>query len=89
MSSGEFERMLRALLPCAGVSALTLTEWPQPREALASLIDSAIVLAQGRDARLAQIDLPYALYPEFGRAFRGVPVVDCGDCGVLRLTFEG
>jgi hypothetical protein len=71
------------------VSALTLTEWPQRREALACLIDSAIVLAQGRDARLAQIDLPRALYPEFGRMFRGVPVTDCGASDVLRLTFEG
>jgi hypothetical protein len=89
MSSGELERMLRALLPCAGVSALTLTEWPQRREALASLIDSAIALAHSRDARLSQIDLPRALYPEFGGAFCGVPVADCGARDVLRLTFKG
>ena len=61
----------------------------EEREALAPLIDSAIACARGRHARLTQIDLPRALFPEFGGVFRGVPVGDCGAASVLRLTFEG
>lgn len=88
MSLPEFERMLSAMLPCDGATAVTLTELPERREALASMLERAIGCAQNRSATLIQIDLPRSLYPEMGATFRSVPVTDCGDAGVVRLMFE-
>jgi ABC-type proline/glycine betaine transport system permease subunit len=88
MSLPELERMLSAMLPCAGATAVTLTQLPERREALAGILDKAIGCAQNRRARLARIDLPRSEYPEMGATFRSVPVADSGDAGVLRLIFE-
>ena len=88
MSLPEFERMLSAMLPCDGATAVTLTELPDRRETLAGMLERAIGCAQNRSARLIRIDLPNSLYPEMGASFGAVPVADCGDAGVVRLMFE-
>lgn len=88
MSLPEFERMLSAMLPCDGATALTLTELPERREALAGMLERAIGCAQNRSARLIRIDLPKSLYPEMGACFGSVPVADRGNAGLVRLLFE-
>lgn len=48
MSLPEFERMLSAMLPCDGATAVTLTELPDRRETLAGMLEGAIGCAQKR-----------------------------------------
>ena len=88
MSLPEFERMLSAMLPCAGATGVTRTQLPERREALADMLNKAIGCAQNRRARLTRIYLPRSEYPEMGATFRSVPVAESGDVGVLRLMFE-
>ena len=86
MSHVEFERMLAALLPSPGTTALTLTELPEGDEQLARMLESAIRLGEKQSSRLCEIHLPAGRMPAIGAFFRDVPVEDGGD--VLRLVFE-
>lgn len=88
MSLPEFERMLSAMLPCDGATAVTLTQLPQSGDTLAGMLERAIGCARNRSARLIRIDLPRSLFPEMGETFSDVPVADCGNAGVVRLMFE-
>lgn len=85
MSHVEFERMLAALLPSPGVTALTLTEFPEGDDQLMRLLESAFEVGQKQSSRLEEIHLPTGRMAATGAFFREVPVEDGGD--VLRLVF--
>ncbi len=85
MSHVEFERMLAALLPCPGMTALTLTEFPEGDDQLMRLLESAFVLSEKQSSRLEEIHLPTRRMAATGAFFREIPVEDGGD--VLRLVF--
>ena len=85
MSHVEFERMLAAMLPCPGVTALTLTEFPDGDDQLTRMLESAIRLGEKQSTRLAEIHLPTGRMTATGSSFRDIPVEDGGD--VLRLVF--
>lgn len=86
MSHLEFEKMLAALLPSPGKTALTLTEVPEGDDQLARMLESAIRLGEKQSSRLCEIHLPKGRMTATGSFFRDVPVEDGGD--VLRLVFE-
>jgi len=86
MSHLEFERMLAALLPCPGKTALTLTEVPEGDDQLARMLESAIRLGERQSSRLAEIHLPTGRMSATGSSFRDIPVEDGGE--VMRLVFE-
>ena len=86
MSNLEFERMLSALLPSPGKTAVTLTDVPPGDEQLARILESAIRLGERQSSPLAEIHLPTGRMAATGAFFRDVPVEDGGD--VLRLVFE-
>jgi hypothetical protein len=85
MSHFEFERMLAALLPSPGRTALTLTDFPEGDEQLQRMLESAIRLGEKQSSRLAEIHLPTGRMAATGSSFRDIPVEDGGD--VLRLVF--
>jgi hypothetical protein len=85
MSHVEFERMLAALLPSPGTTALTLTEFPEGDEQLQRMLESAIRLGAKQSSRLAEIHLPTGRLAATGSSFQNIPVEDGGD--VLRLVF--
>lgn len=85
MSQLEFEKMLAALLPSPGQTALTLTEIPEGDDQLARMLESAIRLGEKQCSRLSEIHLPTSRMPATGAFFRDIPVEDGGD--VLRLVF--
>jgi len=86
MSNLEFERMLSALLPSPGKTAVTLTDVPAGDDQLARILESAIRLGERQSSRLSEIHLPTGRMAATGAFFRDVPVEDGGD--VLRLVFE-
>ncbi|MFN3892951.1 MAG: hypothetical protein ACK4MV_21350 [Beijerinckiaceae bacterium] len=85
MSHLEFERMLAALLPSPGKTALTLTEVPEGDDQLTRMLESAIRLGERQSSRLSEIHLPTGRMSATGAFFRDIPVEDGGD--VLRLVF--
>ena len=88
MSMPEFERLLAALIPGRGRTALTLTEPPQDEATLMRLFDKALVAGNGRASPLSAIQAPMSLYPNLGDMFWHVPVEDTGADGVVRLIFD-
>ena len=84
----EFERLLAALIPGRGRTAITLTEPPQDEATLMRLFDKALVAGNGRAAPLAAITAPMSLYPNLGDLFWHVPIEDSGADGVVRLVFD-
>ena len=85
MSNVEFERMLAALLPSPGTTALTLTEFPEGDDQLTRMLESAIRLGEKQSTRLTEIHLPKGRMTAMGSSFQNIPVEDGGD--VLRLVF--
>ena len=85
MSQVEFERMLAAMLPSPGVTALTLTEFPEGDEQLMRLLESAFNVGKKHSSRLEEIHMPTGRMAATGAFFREIPVEDGGD--VLRLVF--
>lgn len=85
MSHVEFERMLAALLPSPGTTALTLTEFPDGDDQLTRMLESAIRLGEKQSTRLTEIHLPKGRMTATGSSFGDIPVEDGGD--VLRLVF--
>lgn len=85
MSLVELERMLCALLPSPGPTALTITEAPESDEQLRVFVESAARIGGLQRSRLAEVHVPR------GRlgALAGCPAdVRVGDGGeVLRLVF--
>ena len=75
MSMPEFERLLAALIPGRGRTAITLTEPPEDEAALLRLFDKAL-------------GAPLSLYPNLGDTFWHVPIEDSSADGVVRLVFE-
>lgn len=88
MPMPEFERLLAALIPGRGRTAITLTEPPDDESTLLRLFDKALVTGIGRAAPLAAIGAPMVLYPNLGDAFWHVPIEDSSAEGVVRLVFE-
>lgn len=88
MSMPEFERLLAALIPGRGRTALTLTEPPHDEATLMRLFDKALTAGNCRAAPLTAIQAPMSLYPNLGDLFWHVPVEDSGEDGVVRLVFD-
>ena len=88
MPMPEFERLLAALIPGRGRTAVTLTEPPEDEASLMRLFDKALVVGNGCAAPLAAIDAPLGLYPNLGNLFWHVPIEDSGADGVVRLVFD-
>ena len=88
MSMPEFERLLAALIPSRGRTAITLTEPPEDEARLLRLFDKALIAGNGRAAPLAAIMAPMNLYPNLGDTFWHVPIEDSSREGVVRLVFE-
>ena len=88
MSMPEFERLLAALIPGRGRTAITLTEPPEDEAALMRLFDKALIAGNGRARPLTAIGAPLSLYPNLGDTFWHVPIEDSSADGVVRLVFE-
>ena len=88
MSMPEFERLLAALIPGRGRTAITLTEPPADEATLLRLFDKALVTGNGRAAPLTAIGAPMCLYPNLGDVYWHVPIEDSGVDGPVRLVFE-
>jgi hypothetical protein len=88
MSMSEFERLLAALIPGRGRTAITLTEPPEDEPALLRLFDQALATGNNRQAPLANIHAPLNLYPNLGNMFWHVPIEDSSSEGVVRLMFD-
>lgn len=89
MPMPEFERLLAALIPGRGRTAITLTEPPEDEATLTRLFDKALVAGNGRAAPLAAIRAPLTLYPNLGDVFWHIPIEDSGKEGVVSLVFDG
>lgn len=87
MSLADFDRLLEAALPAAGLTTLTLTEVPAHRDELLRLLERAIVVGNQRGAPLAEIQASFVDYPDLPDMFWHVPVEDSSREGVLRLAF--
>lgn len=88
MPMPEFERLLAALIPGRGRTAITLTDPPDDEASLMRLLDKALVTGNRRAAPLAAIRAPMGLYPNLGDAYWHVPIEDSGVDGSIRLVFD-
>jgi hypothetical protein len=88
MPMPEFERLLAALIPGRGRTAITLTEPPDDEASLVRLFDKALVAGNRRAAPLASIRAPLTLYPSLGDVFWHIPIEDSGRDGVVSLVFD-
>ena len=88
LSMPEFEQMLHAVLPSAGKTSLTLTEFPRREDELVELLEKAVVSGRLSKTHLTEIHLPMQLYPDMEASFAQVPIVDSGKADVVRLFFE-
>lgn len=84
----EFEKMLKAMLPAAGKTSLTLTDIPAHEDQLMQMLETALVTGNRACSRLTEIHLPMKNFPTLAGQFWHVPVEDSGSSDVLRLVFE-
>jgi hypothetical protein len=88
MTQVNYERVFDKSLPLSSTISLTVTEVPDSAEDLLKLLERAMVGGFHKQARLKEIHLPMARFPDMASKFWHVPVEDCGNSHVLRLFFE-
>lgn len=88
MKPADFRLVSDRTMPLSNSTSLRVTEVPERLEDLLQLLGEAMIEGFGKQARLTEIHLPMARFPQIESKFWHVPVEDCGAHPVLRLFFE-
>lgn len=88
MKPADYELVYDKTLPLSNTTTLTVAEVPDRLEDLLHLLGEAMIGGFGNHARLTEIHLPMARFPQMDSKFWHIPVEDCGAHPVLRLFFE-
>jgi hypothetical protein len=88
MKPADYELVCDKTLPLSNTTTLTVAEVPDRLEDLLHLLGEAMIGGFGNHARLTEIHLPMARFPQMDSKFWHIPVEDCGAHPVLRLFFE-
>jgi len=88
MAWANFEGVFEGACQLSYRTVLTVTEAPEHEEELLEMLERALMRGLNDHLPLAEIHLPFVLFPRMNSKFWHIPVEDSGDSKLVRFFFE-